>query len=104
MFLSSKIWGPHYWFFLHTISLTYPDFPTDTDKKIYYDLIQNFHRFIPNKKMGDTFLKNLDNFPISPYLTSRLSFIKWVNYIHNKMNGKLEKKNDYTLFECLKDL
>ena len=24
MVLNPKIWGPHYWFFLHTIAINYP--------------------------------------------------------------------------------
>ena len=35
MSLDSAIWGPHYWFFLHTIALSYPIRPnTPTKKKI----------------------------------------------------------------------
>ena len=41
------IWGPHYWFFLHTISHTYPLYPNEVTKKKYYDLIQNMPLFIP---------------------------------------------------------
>ena len=24
VYLDPKIWGPHYWFFLHTVAITYP--------------------------------------------------------------------------------
>ena len=34
MRLDSNIWGPHYWFFLHTAALSYPVTPNDTIKKI----------------------------------------------------------------------
>ena len=33
MFLSSDIWGPSYWFVLHTIALNYPEFPNAIAKK-----------------------------------------------------------------------
>ena len=29
MNLNPQIWGSHYWFFLHTITLNYPDHPND---------------------------------------------------------------------------
>ena len=29
MSLNPKVWGPHYWFVLHTISLTYPLKPNE---------------------------------------------------------------------------
>ena len=37
-----NIWGPHYWFFLHTIAESYPLHPNSVTKKKYYDSIQNF--------------------------------------------------------------
>ena len=48
MVLDSKIWGPHYWFVLLTIAISYPIHPNDVTKKKYYELIQNFPLFIPN--------------------------------------------------------
>ena len=92
MFLSSTVWGPHYWFVLQTISMTYPETPNETIKKHYYNLIQNLPLFIPNKKMSKNFEYLLNEFPISPYLSSRLSFMKWVHFIHNKINKKIGKK------------
>ena len=29
----AKVWGPHYWFVLHTIALRYPKNPNDVTKK-----------------------------------------------------------------------
>lgn len=91
MELDSNIWGPKYWFFLHTISLTYPLHPNDVIKKKYYDFIQNFPLFIPNHNMSNEFIKLLDRYPVSPYLDSRDSFIKWIHFIHNKINSILHK-------------
>ena len=90
MALDPKIWGPHYWFVLHTIALTYPLYPNDTLKKKYYDLIQNLPIFIPISNMGNLFSKLLDIYPVTPYLDSRESLIKWMHFIHNKVNLSLE--------------
>lgn len=89
MALNPKIWGPHYWFVLHTIALNYPLNPNETSKKKYYDLIENFPLFIPIPDMANSFSKLLDTYPITPYLDSRESFIKWVYFIHNKINISL---------------
>jgi hypothetical protein len=86
-----KIWGPHYWFVLHTIALTYPIFPNDVAKKKYYDFIQNVPLFLPNEDISKDFSRLLDKFPVTPYLDSRESFIKWVHFIHNQVNQKLNK-------------
>lgn len=92
MALDAKIWGPHFWFTLHTIAITYPTHPNDTVKKKYYDLIQNLPLFIPDSKMGNKLSDYLDKFPVTPYLDSRMSFMKWVNFLHNKINMKLGKE------------
>jgi hypothetical protein len=91
MALNPKIWGPHYWFVLHTITLQYPTMPNETTKKKYYDFIQNLPLFIPNPEIGNQFAEYLDKYPVTPYLDSRESFIKWMNFIHNKVNIKLGK-------------
>ena len=36
LYLDPSVWGPHYWFFLHTISMTYPYHPNAVTKKKYY--------------------------------------------------------------------
>ena len=102
MQLDPKIWGPQYWFVLHTIALNYPLNPNSTVKKKYYDFIQNLPLFIPISEMGNNFSKTLDEFPVTPYLDSRESFIKWMYFIHNKINISLSLP-EKTLDESLKN-
>jgi hypothetical protein len=85
------IWGPWYWNFLHTIAMTYPHHPNDVVKKKYYELIQNLPLFIPTESIGSEFSKLLDEYPVTAYLDSKESFIRWTHFIHNKINEKLEK-------------
>jgi len=89
--LDPTIWGPHFWFFIHTIALSYPHYPNDVTKKKYYDFVVNLSTFIPNEQLGKDFDKLLDEYPVSPYLDNRESFVKWTHFIHNKINEKLEK-------------
>ncbi len=91
MKLDSKIWGPHYWFFLHTAAMSYPVTPNDTVKKKFYEFIQNFPLFIPDPKISASFTTILDTYPVSPYLDSKDSLVRWTHFIHNKVNKKLEK-------------
>ena len=91
VYLDPKIWGPHYWFFLHTLSMTYPIHPNSITKKKYYEFIQNLPLFIPVEQISSEFSKLLDKYPIAPYLDNRESFIRWMHFIHNKINEKLEK-------------
>jgi len=92
MRFDSTIWGPHYWFFLHTVAESYPLHPTSVTKRKYYDLITNMPLFIPDSKIGDDFSKLLDKYPVTPYLDNRDSFVRWIHFMHNKMNVTLGKK------------
>ena len=85
-------WGPHYWFFLMTLALSYPDNVNAVTKRKYYDFITNLPIFIPNAEIGNKFSHLLDKYPVSPYLDNRDSFVKWVHFIHNKINNLLGKE------------
>ena len=89
MVLDSYVWGPHYWFVLHTIALTYPSHPTETINKKYYDFVQNIPLFLPITIIGNKFSALLDKYPVTPYLDSQQSFVKWMHFIHNKINVSL---------------
>jgi hypothetical protein len=91
VYLDPKIWGPHYWFFLHTVAMTYPRHPNAVTKKKYYEFIQNLPLFIPVEQISKEFESLIDKYPITPYLDDRDSFVRWVHFIHNKINEKLEK-------------
>jgi len=91
MGLNPEIWGPHYWHFLHTIALCYPYHPNEVTKKKYYEFIQNIPIFIPVEQISGEFSKLIDEYPITPYLDNRDSFVRWMHFIHNKINQKLEK-------------
>jgi len=93
MKLNPEIWGPHYWFVLHTIALTYSERPNDTIKKKYYDFFHNLPLFIPVEDIGNQWGELLDKYPLTPYLDSRESLIKWVHFIHNKVNQYLGKES-----------
>lgn len=100
MALEPKIWGPHFWFVIHTIALTYPHNPNEVMRKKYYDLIQNLPLFLPVEEIGNTFSQYLDKYPVTPYLESRTSFVKWTHFIHNKINVSLGKE-ELTMEEAM---
>jgi pyruvate-formate lyase-activating enzyme len=100
MIFDPDVWGPHYWFFLHTVAESYPKNPNDVTKRKYYDFIQNMPLFIPIEEMGNKFSEMLDRYPVSPYLDNRDSFVRWVHFIHNKFNVLLGKQ-EITLPQAL---
>ena len=102
MELDPTVWGPHYWFVLFSIAVSYPTNPNDVVKKKYYDFFHNLPLFIPHIEIGDDFSKILDKYPVTPYLDSRDSMIKWVHFIHNRINLKLGK-NEIKLSEAVQE-
>ena len=91
IYLDPKVWGPHYWFFLHTLAMTYPHHPNAVTKKKYYEFIQNLPLFLPVDEISSAFSKLIEKYPITPYLDNRDSFVRWMHFIHNKINVALEK-------------
>ncbi len=89
----AKIWGPHYWFFMMSVAMTYSDYPNDIVKRKYYDFYMNLPLFIPDKEMAKNLLAMLDSYPITPYLSSKDSLLRWVVFIHNKINTMIGKPN-----------
>jgi len=71
--------------------MSYPVHPNAVTKKKYYDFVQNIPLFIPVESMAGEFSKLLDKYPVQPYLDNKESFIRWMWFIHNKINKKLEK-------------
>jgi hypothetical protein len=91
MKLNPKVWGPHYWFVLYSIGFTYPETPNNVAKKKYYDFVQNLSLFIPHSEIGENFSKMINEYPVSPYLDSKESFIRWIHFIHNRVNRAMDK-------------
>ena len=60
-------------------------------RKKYYDFIQNLTLFLPTSKTKKQFGITLDKYPVTPYLDTRESFIRWVHFIHNQINKSLGK-------------
>ena len=85
MKLNPNVWLPHLKFTLQTMAITYPSNPNDVAKKKYYDFISNLPVFIPIEPIGKNFMELLDKYPVTPYLDSRMSMMKWVHFIFNKI-------------------
>lgn len=97
--INTQIWGPHYWFVLHTIALTYPSYPNDVVKRKYYDFIQTLPLLIPETNSSKTIQQYIDEFSVVPYLDSKKSFITYINRMHNHINVLLGKD----VFQSMED-
>jgi hypothetical protein len=57
-----------------------------------YDFIHNLPILLPIDDIGNNFSKFLNKYPVTPYLDSRNALMRWVHFIHNKINISLNKK------------
>lgn len=89
--MDSKIWGPHAWFFLHSITFYYPDHPNPRDKKTFYNFFQTVGDILPCTICKNHYKENLIKYPIENHLDSRDSLVNWLIDIHNSVNKKLNK-------------
>tara|TARA_B100000963_G_C22370075_1_gene555499 strand:+ start:56 stop:523 length:468 start_codon:yes stop_codon:yes gene_type:complete len=89
--MDNKIWGPYFWFTLHTITLAYPDNPTYHDKRRYNDFFVSVQYILPCPKCREHYKQHLDNFPISISLDNKESLVIWLFNLHNQVNISLKK-------------
>ena len=86
-----RVFGPHMWFTLHTISFFYPEHPTSSDMLTYKEFFVRFSNFIPCKLCSKHYDLYIHNYPIDGYLNSRESLARWVVNLHNSVNRRLHK-------------
>jgi hypothetical protein len=98
--MKPEIWGPHFWYVLHTISFNYPAEPTEYHKTSYREFFTTLKDVLPCEKCRRHYQTYLSTYPISPHLDTRASLIKWVIQVHNFVNEQLGKRI-YTVAEVL---
>ena len=99
--MNQKVWGPHLWFVMHTMSFNYPKEPTLNDKKNYYNFFYNLTIILPCNECRKHFIDFFERNPIKNYLINRDKLIEWVMRAHNNVN-KLNNKPQWTLDQVFK--
>ena len=89
--MDSSIWGPHAWFFLHSISFNYPETPTDTDKRNMLAFAINIGELLPCEYCKMHYQQYFTSNPIQKNLSSRTALINWFIDLHNSVNRRLKK-------------
>lgn len=84
MGINAKQWGQEGWHFIHTIALTYPTEPTETDKKNYLDFFKSLENVLPCNFCADHFKENMVKIP--PRLDNTTELFNWSVDMHNEVN------------------
>lgn len=100
------LWGPLGWMTLHSISVNYPDNPSEVEKQICSRFLDMFGDCITCHICKTHFLRMLDTYrSIHPeYLNSKQDFFLFVVRAHNTVNKRLDKPTVKTVAEALKTL
>ena len=88
--------GRHSWVLLHSMANTYPENPTDEEKKLMKKFMYGLARSYPCRVCGGHLLKMLDKKGLK--IDSRKEFGEYLCNIHNIVNKVLNK----TKFDCNK--
>jgi hypothetical protein len=84
--MDPNIWGPKFWFSLHSVSFTYPFNPDKKDKERYKAFFGLLEHLLPCALCRNNYSKNIKNNPIDKHLDSRKSLAYWLLDIHNMVN------------------
>jgi len=91
--LNSNIWGPSGWFFLDSVCLSYPNKPTNIEKKYYKNFFNSFPYILPCEKCRCHFNKYLKSNPLDEnILKSKDNLVEWFLKAHNNVNKINDKK------------
>ena len=88
--MESEVWGPSAWTFLHTVTLNYPEEPTNEDIKQHKIFFETLGNILPCRKCREHYNQSIIDEPVK--LDSKESLTKWLFNLHNKVNEKNNKK------------
>ena len=98
--MNPEVWGPPAWTFLHSVTLAYPDNPSDIDKSNYENFFNTLQPILPCAKCSQNYMRHLQEDPISNHLDNKNSLVNWLINVHNKVN-KSNNKRELTYNEVM---
>ena len=89
--MDPQIWGKHGWIFLHSVTLAYPDEPTENDKQNYRAFFNILPKILPCSACRQNLNKHMEKISLEQALINKKSLVKWLIAIHNETNITLGK-------------
>jgi hypothetical protein len=85
-----ELWGRQAWHLIHMVALTYPEKPTEKDKKDYFKFFKSLQNVLPCPICAEHFRHNMEKKPIK--LDNQKELFRWTVDIHNEVNKKNGKR------------
>jgi hypothetical protein len=93
MSLNPIIWGPHAWIFLHSVTLSYSNCPTNNEKQNMKKFMNSVGKILPCEKCRNNFKKHILKHELNNnVLNSKKSLVKWMLNMHNEVNHSTGKE------------
>lgn len=89
LFFSRAELGRATWKFLHTMTLRFPEKPSDTDRETLLRFFTDFARLYPCGECAKHFQQLLEELP--PQTSNRMASALWLCTAHNRVNTRLGK-------------
>ena len=97
--MKPDVWGSTYWVYLHLLSISFPDQPSDHEKINLKKFLKIFPETIPCVKCKTHFIKNLKQYDLDKMLKNKKTFMEFIWILHNNVNDLLKKQTvDYNIF------
>ena len=89
--MDPNLWGPPAWYFLHTLTYTYPKNPTKEDQEAIVSFFESLRHLLPCTVCRTNYEDHFAALPIREHSHSRETMIKWLIDIHNEVNKETGK-------------
>jgi len=90
--MKPSVWGPCSWKFIHIVTVSYPNNPTEEDKANYHKYFMALKNVLPCEKCKSNMSRHLELIPLSEdVLSNRTSLVQWGIDLHNMVNKKTHK-------------
>ena len=88
--INPEIWGPSLWKFLHFLTLSYPENPSEEEQNRMFDFLTSLQEILPCEKCRSNFNKHLITLS-SDILKDNVLLVKWLFNVHNDVNKSNNK-------------
>lgn len=89
--MDAAVWGPHAWFFLHSIAFSYPWEPSKVEQAHAIAFFKSLKSLLPCIICQLHYTDHLKESELKDAVTSRRKLVEWVHRLHNKVNQSLGK-------------
>lgn len=102
----TALWGPLGWMTLHSVSMNYPNTPSETEKQICSHFLEMFTETITCHICKNHFSRMLQTYRVThpEFLNSKQDFFLFTVRAHNTVNRRLDKPTIKSVTEALKTL